>query len=278
MLSLPAKQKINKERSTNSLKWWVIYLYHPSLCLGPPCSVVQMLQIGTGYPGGCFFYSVKVRGALVGDLFSESVLYHYSMKRGLHKRLMRRSGEGRGAGGQGQMSCGQKEKHIAFHQPAEKKVIHNSVDTIQLWMCTSGVRCDHAATGRQVKRRKKHHFPPGYLTAQDRITDSGGRGEGGGDGKKNPNRIYGAAAAPPGIERYSGALFTKARINSDTMVMTAAHPRAPAATALFFRHARSRFPFDSLFRSPPLSWHPNRPGGLEVSCGQSCGERLTLQD
>lgn len=43
-----------------------------------------------------FFYSVKVRGALVGDLFSESVLYHYSTKRGSHKRLMRRSGEGRG--------------------------------------------------------------------------------------------------------------------------------------------------------------------------------------
>lgn len=58
------------------------------------------------------------------------------------------------------MSCSQKEKHIAFHQPAEKKVIHNSVGTIQLWMCTSGVRCDHAATGRQVKRRKKRHFPP----------------------------------------------------------------------------------------------------------------------
>lgn len=58
------------------------------------------------------------------------------------------------------MSCSQKEKHIAFHQPAEKEVIHNSVDTIQLWMCASGARCDHAATNRQVKKRKKCHFPP----------------------------------------------------------------------------------------------------------------------
>lgn len=57
------------------------------------------------------------------------------------------------------MSCSQKEKHIAFHQPAEKEVIHNSVDTIQLWMYASGVRCDHAATSRQVKRKKCHFLP-----------------------------------------------------------------------------------------------------------------------
>lgn len=155
------------------------------------------------------------------------------------------------------MSCSQKEKHIAFHQPAEKKVIHNSVDTIQLWMCTSGVRCDHAATGRQVKSRKKRHSPPsppGYLTAQDRITDSGGRGEGEGDDKKKPQPyLRRCRRTTPGIERCSGALFTKARINSDAMVMTAAHPRTPAGAALFFRAALSRFPFDSLFRSPPLS-------------------------
>lgn len=79
------------------------------------------------------------------------------------------------------MSCSQKEKHIAFHQPAEKEVIHNSVDTIQPWMCVSGVRCDHAATSRQVKKRKKKPLPPSYLTAQKKITDSGGHGEGVGE-------------------------------------------------------------------------------------------------
>lgn len=93
------------------------------------------------------------------------------------------------------MSRSQKEKHIAFHQPAEKEVIHNSVDTIQPRMYASGARCDHAATSRQVKKRKKCHFPPSYLTAQDRITDSGGAtvgewGWGGKDKKDDINRAY----------------------------------------------------------------------------------------
>lgn len=94
-------------------------------------------------------------------IFPESVFSRYSMKRGSHKRLMRRRQERGGwGGGQGQMSHSQKEKHIAFHQPAEKEVIHNSVDTIQPRMYALGVRCDHAATSRQVKKRKKCHFPP----------------------------------------------------------------------------------------------------------------------
>lgn len=76
-----------------------------------------------------FLNAVEVRGALAGDLFSESALYCYSTKRGSHKRLMR-GREGEGVRGQGQMSRIQREKHIAFHQPAEKEVIHNSVDTI----------------------------------------------------------------------------------------------------------------------------------------------------
>lgn len=76
-----------------------------------------------------FLNAVEVRGAPVGDLFSESALYCYSTKRGSHKRLMR-GREGEEVTGQGQMSRSQREKHIAFHQPAEKEVIHNSVDTI----------------------------------------------------------------------------------------------------------------------------------------------------
>lgn len=40
-----------------------------------------------------FFNAVEVRGALAGDLFSESALYCYSTKRGSHKRLMS-GGEG----------------------------------------------------------------------------------------------------------------------------------------------------------------------------------------
>lgn len=57
--------------------------------------------------------------------------------------------------GQGQMSRSQREKHIAFHQAAEEEVIHNSVDTIRPRMCALGVRCRHAATGRQVKTKRK---------------------------------------------------------------------------------------------------------------------------
>lgn len=75
----------------------------------------------------------------MGDLFSELFLYCNSMNRGPHKRLMRMcEGWGIGVGldvlvrGQGQMSRSQREKHIAFHQPAEEEVIHNSVDTIPL--------------------------------------------------------------------------------------------------------------------------------------------------
>lgn len=104
--------------------------------------------------------------------------------------------------GQGQMSCSQREKHIAFHQPPEKEVIHNSVDTIWPWMCELGVRCHHAATGRQVKKKKKCHFSPDYLTAQERITDWGSmvKGEKGHtkDNKKgnlNPPAYATAAAA-----------------------------------------------------------------------------------
>ncbi len=65
-----------------------------------------------------------------------------------------------GVRGQGQRSRSRREKHIAFHQSAEKEVIHNSVDTMRPRMCVLGVRCCHAATGRQVKKRKKCHFPP----------------------------------------------------------------------------------------------------------------------
>lgn len=42
---------------------------------------------------------------------------------------MRRRGGEEEVRGQGQMSRSQREKHIAFHQPAEKEVIHNSVYT-----------------------------------------------------------------------------------------------------------------------------------------------------
>lgn len=73
---------------------------------------------------------MEVRGAPAGDLFSEPALYCYSTKRGSHKRLMRRREGGGGVRGQDQMSHSQREKHIAFHQPPEKEVIHNSVDTI----------------------------------------------------------------------------------------------------------------------------------------------------
>lgn len=126
-----------------------------------------------------FLNVVEVRGAPAGDLFfTEPALHCSSMRRGSHKRLMkgrerRREGEEEGeeVRGQGQMSWIQREKHIAFHQAAEKEVIHNSVDTIWPWML--GVRCSHAATGRQVKKRKKYHslFPPNYLTAQKRKRD-----------------------------------------------------------------------------------------------------------
>lgn len=114
------------------------------------------------------------------------------------------------------------------------------------------VRCEvrSCCDGQAGEEEKETPLPPGYLTAQDRITDSGGHGEGEGDDKKPQPYLR---RTTPGIGRYSGALFTKARINSDTMVMTAAHPRTSAATALFFRDALSRFPFDSFFCSPPLS-------------------------
>lgn len=69
-------------------------------------------------------------------------------------------GEKEDVRGQGQMSRSQREKHIAFHQLAEREVIHNSADTIWPWMCVWGVRSRHAVTGRQVKKRKKCHFPP----------------------------------------------------------------------------------------------------------------------
>lgn len=77
-----------------------------------------------------FLNAVEVRGAPAGDLFSDPALYCYSLKRGSHKRLMRRREEAEEVRGQGQMSRSQREKHIAFHQPAEKEVIHKSVDTI----------------------------------------------------------------------------------------------------------------------------------------------------
>lgn len=49
------------------------------------------------------------------------------------------------------------------------------------------------------EEEKEMPLPPSYLTAQDRITDSGGRGEGkGGERRKKmtkkPKRIYAAAA------------------------------------------------------------------------------------
>lgn len=208
------------------------------------------------------------------------------MKRGSHKRLMRRRQERGGwGGGQGQMSRSQKEKHIAFHQPAEKEVIHNSVDTIQPRMYALGVRCDHAATSRQVKKRKKCHFPPSYLTAQDRITDSGGHGGGvgvrGKDKKDDINRAYlwRCSHIAPGTEQLGW--YSQPQNQKSTVVLWQRWPHtSPLLLRLpsFFPYARPPFPFDSLFCSPPLSWHPNRPSGLEVSCGQSCGERLTLQD
>lgn len=73
--------------------------------------------------------AVEVRGAPAGDLFFEPALYGYSTTRGSHKRLMsgRQEEEVRG---QGQPSRSQREKHIAFHQAAEKEVIRKSVDTI----------------------------------------------------------------------------------------------------------------------------------------------------
>lgn len=64
-------------------------------------------------------------------------------------------GEKEDVKGQGQMSRSHREKHIAFHQLAEREVIHNSTDTIWPWMCVWGVRSRHAVTGRQVKKRKK---------------------------------------------------------------------------------------------------------------------------
>lgn len=111
--------------------------------------------------------------------FPPSAVYCYSTTRGLTQKTDEREGGGWvGVGeevrGQGQMSRSRREKHIAFHQPAEKEVIHNSVDTMRARMCVLGVRCHHAVTGRQVEERTKCHFLPDYLTAQDRIRDSGG--------------------------------------------------------------------------------------------------------
>lgn len=151
-----------KKKITNSLKWWVIYLYYANACLGPPHSGLKATNL-LRTPRRTFFLKWRKgeRRARGWPIFPESVFSHYSMKRGSHKRLMRRRQERGGwGGGQGQVSRSQKEKHIAFHQPAEKEVIHNSVDTIQPRTYASGVRCDHAATSRQVKKRKKCHFPP----------------------------------------------------------------------------------------------------------------------
>lgn len=48
-----------------------------------------------------FLNAVEVRGALAGDLFSQSALYCYSTKKGSHKRLMMGGGGGGVAGGGG---------------------------------------------------------------------------------------------------------------------------------------------------------------------------------
>lgn len=42
-----------------------------------------------------FLNAVEVRGALAGDLFSESALYCYSTKRGLTQKTDERGGRGR---------------------------------------------------------------------------------------------------------------------------------------------------------------------------------------
>lgn len=111
-----------------------------------------------------FLNVVEVGRAPAGDLFFPSQPSTATPWRGAHTKEWWKGGRDGGRArrrevrGQGQMSWIQREKHIAFHQPAEKEVIHNSVDTIQPWML--GVRCTHAATGRQVKKRKKYHFPP----------------------------------------------------------------------------------------------------------------------
>lgn len=178
-----------------------------------------------------FLYSVKVRGALVGDLFSESFLYHYSTKRGSHKRLMRRSGEGRVGRRAGSDEPQPKRKTHCFSSTGWEEgnsqlCRHNTAMDVHVG-CEVRSCCDWQAG----EEEKEMPLPPSYLTAQDRITDSGGRGEGKGGGKekkddkKNQTYLCRCCHSAPGIQRlgwYSGPLFTKTQINSDTMVMKAA--------------------------------------------------------
>lgn len=64
------------------------------------------------------------------------------------------------------MSRSQREKHVAFHQPAEKEVIHNSAVTSSR-ASVLGVRRCRAATGGQVKKKETRRFPC-------RLSDSSG--------------------------------------------------------------------------------------------------------
>lgn len=160
MLSSPAKQKKKKKHKFPQMMSYLFILRERAL--GSSTLWFRCYKLAQDAPKDFLKKWRKGERRVRGwPIFPESVFSHYSMKRGSHKRLMRRRQERGGwGGGQGQMSRSQKEKHIAFHQPAEKEVIHNSVDTIQPRMYASGVRCDHAATSRQVKKRKKCHFPP----------------------------------------------------------------------------------------------------------------------
>lgn len=158
--------------------------------------------------------------------------------------------------------------------------------------------CHHVATGRQAKEEKemfRHR-----LTIQERGAEAAKEG-----GKKKkrekktatkgnwnqPRSCYCCWFVQ--LKRYSPPLFTKTQINSDTMLMMAMHPwistyAPPVAGRNSISHGTLHLSYPSLtpFLSAesifPLLCHchdtPNRPTGLEVSCGQSCGERLTLQD
>lgn len=125
-----------------------------------------------------FFNTVKVRGALVGDLFSESVFSHYSMKRGLHKRLKRRSDEGWVGRRAGSDELQPKRKTHCFSSTGweggnSQLCRHNTAMDVRAG-CEVRSCCDEQAG----EEENEMPLPPSCLTVQDRITDSGGHSEG----------------------------------------------------------------------------------------------------
>lgn len=206
-----------KKWSPNSLNWIFSWFFPPSFSWYVCMCVFCVFWL---YSGDCglditkwhktpqriiFFECCRGERSTSGwPIFRASLVLLFHEEGLTQKTDETEGGMGGEVRGQGQMSCSQREKHIAFHQPPEKEVIHNSVDTIWPWMCELGVRCHHAATGRQVKKKKKCHFSPDYLTAQERITDWGSmvKGEKGHtkDNKKgnlNPPRLRYCSRSTP---------------------------------------------------------------------------------